>query len=140
MEVFDDLISAIQEAVVQAHQTSENQHLRLMDRFFEQDSGQPQTLKLILPYIDPAKNEVKYREVEIPKICLVPFNSIRIKDIEVSAEVELQDIKPARGLKRISARLGGRKANKAKVKVRVEGGDPPEALMKLNDTLVKILP
>ena len=28
MEVFDDLISAIQEAVVRAHETSEQQHVR----------------------------------------------------------------------------------------------------------------
>ena len=32
------------------------------------------------------------------------------------------------------------KLNNAKIKIRVEGGDPPEALLKLNDTLVKVLP
>ena len=144
MEVFDDLISAIQEAVVRAHETSEDQHVRMMDRFFDNETGEPEMLTINLPYMDPAQGEIQYREVKVPKVCLVPFNSIKIKDIEVTAEVEFQNIKSDNGQSKISARLRGggfgRKANKAKIKIRVEGGDPPEALLKLNDTLVKILP
>ena len=144
MEVFDDLISAIQEAVVRAHETSEAQHVRMMNRFFDKETGEPEMLTLNLPYIDPVESEVSYQEVKIPTICLVPFNSVKIKDIEVSAEVEFQNVKSEGGGNRISAKLRGggfgRKANKAKIKIRVEGGDPPEALLKLNDTLVKVLP
>ena len=144
MEVFDDLISAIQEAVVRAHETSESQHVRMMSRFFDEDTGEPTMLDISLPHIDPEQGEIQYKEVKVPKVCLVPFNSIKIKDIEVSAEVEFQNIKSDNGESKISARLRGggfgRKANRAKIKIRVEGGDPPEALLKLNDTLVKILP
>ena len=72
------------------------------------------------------------------------LTDIKIKDIEVSAEVEFQNVKSDGGGRKLSARLCGggfgRKANRAKIKVTVEGGDPPEALLKLNDTLVKILP
>ena len=144
MEVFDDLITAIQEAVVRAHETSEAQHVRMMNRFFDQETGEPEILTLNLPYIDPSKTEIQYQEVKVPTICLVPFNSVKIKDIEVSAEVEFQNVKSEVDGKKISAKLRGggfgRKANKAKIKIRVEGGDPPEALLKLNDTLVKVLP
>lgn len=144
MEVFDDLISAIQEAVVRAHQSSEQQHLRLIDRFVDPDSGQPQVVTLNLPYLDPHQDQVQYKAVQVPKICLVPFNSIRIKDIQVTAEVEFQNVKSESGQPKLTARLRGglfgRKANKAKVKIKLEGGQAPEALLKLNDTLVKVLP
>tara|TARA_Y100001951_G_C11204617_1_gene219197 strand:- start:271 stop:705 length:435 start_codon:yes stop_codon:yes gene_type:complete len=144
MEVFDDLISAIQEAVIRAHESSEQQHVRMMSRFFNEETGEPETVKVNLPYLDPHETEVQYKEVHVPTLCLVPFNSIKIKDIEVSAEVEFQNVKSDGGGRKLSARLRGggfgRKANRAKIKVTVEGGDPPEALLKLNDTLVKILP
>ena len=144
MEVFDDLISAIQEAVVRAHETSEAQHVRMMDRFFDDETGEPEILTLNLPYVDPSETDVQYKEVKVPTLCLVPFNSVKIKDIEVEAEVEFQNVKSEDGDKKISARLRGggfgRKANKAKIKIRVEGGDPPEALLMLNDTVVKVLP
>ena len=144
MEVFDDLISAIQEAVIRAHESSEQQHVRMMSRFFNEETGEPEIVKVNLPHLDPNETEIQYKEVEIPTLCLVPFNSIKIKDIEVSAEVEFQNVKSDGGGRKLSARLCGggfgRKANRAKIKVTVEGGDPPEALLKLNDTLVKILP
>ena len=116
----------------------------MMDRFFDDETGEPVMLTIKLPHIDPAQGEIQYKEVKVPKVCLVPFNSIKIKDIEVTAEVEFQNIQSDNGQNKISAKLRGggfgRKANKAKIKIRVEGGDPPEALLKLNDTLVKILP
>ena len=87
MEVFDDLISAIQEAVIRAHETSEQQHVRMMSRFFNEETGEPEMLTLKLPFLDPHEPEIQYKEVKIPTLCLVPFNSIKIKDIEVSAEV-----------------------------------------------------
>ena len=80
MEVFDDLISAIQEAVVRAHETSESQHVRMMSRFFDEDTGEPTMLDISLPHIDPEQGEIQYKEVKVPKVCLVPFNSIKIKD------------------------------------------------------------
>ena len=144
MEVFDDLISAIQEAVVRAHESSEEQHVRMMNRFFNEETGEPETLELKLPFIDPGNEDIQYKEVKVPTLCLVPFNSIKIKDIEVSAEVEFQNIKSDSGGNKISARLRGggfgKKSHRAKIKITVEGGDPPEALLKLNDTMVKILP
>ena len=144
MEVFDDLISAIQEAVIRAHESSEEQHIRMMGRFFDSETGEPEIMSINLPYIDPSQEDVQYKEVKVPKICLVPFNSIKIRDIEVTAEVEFQNVKSDNGERKISAKLRGggfgRKANKAKIKIRVQGGDPPEALLKLNDTLVKVLP
>jgi hypothetical protein len=91
MEVFDDLISAIQEAVISAHETSEEQHVRMMDRFFDDETGEPVMLTINLPHIDPAQGEIQYQEVKVPKVCLVPFNSIKIKDIEVTAEVDLHN-------------------------------------------------
>ena len=144
MEVFDDLISAIQEAVVRAHETSEQQHVRMMGRFFDDETGEPEMLTLNLPFLDPKETDIQYKEVKVPTLCLVPFNSIKIKDIEVTAEVEFQNVKVDVGGNKISAKLRGggfgRKGNRAKIKITVEGGDPPEALLKLNDTIVKILP
>ena len=144
MEVFDDLISAIQEAVIRAHETSEQQHVRMMSRFFNSDTGEPETLTLNLPFLNPGDSEIQYKEVLVPTLCLVPFNSIKIKDIEVTAEVEFQGVKSENGKNKISAKLRGgcfgKKANRAKIKITVEGGDPPEALLKLNDTIVKVLP
>ena len=70
MEVFDDLISAIQEAVVRAHETSEAQHVRMMDRFFDDETGEPEILTLNLPYVDPSETDVQYKEVKVPTLCL----------------------------------------------------------------------
>lgn len=144
MEVFDDLISAIQEAVIRAHETSEQQHVNMMSRFFDEETGEPEMLTLNLPFITPQESEIQYKEVKVPTLCLVPFNSIKIKDIEVSAEVEFQNVKSDDNGSKISAKLRGggfgRKGNRAKIKIRVEGGEPPEALLKLNDTIVKVLP
>ena len=138
------MVSAIQEAVIRAHETSEQQHVRMMSRFFNSDTGEPETLTLNLPFLNPGDSDIQYKEVLVPTLCLVPFNSIKIKDIEVTAEVEFQNVKSDNGERKISAKLRGggfgRKANKAKIKIRVQGGDPPEALLKLNDTLVKVLP
>ena len=124
MEVFDDLISAIQEAVIRAHETSEQQHVRMMSRFFDSDTGEPKTLALSLPFLDPGNSEIQYKEV--------------------SAEVEFQGVKSVNGENKISAKLRGggfgKKANRAKIRITVEGVDPPEALLKLNDTIVKVLP
>ena len=144
MEVFDDLVSAIQEAVIREHETYEQQHVRKMSWFFNSDTGEPETLTLNLPFLNPGDSEIQYKEVLVPTLCLVPFNSIKIKDIEVTAEVEFQGIKSDNGENKISAKLRGgcfgKKANRAKIKITVEGGDPPEALLKLNDTIVKVLP
>ena len=144
MVVLDALVSAIQEAVIRAHETSEQQHVRMMSRFFNSDTGEPETLTLNLPFLNPGDSEIQYKEVLVPTLCLVPFNSIKIKDIEVTAEVEFQGIKSDNGENKISAKLRGgcfgKKANRAKIKITIEGGDPPEALLKLNDTIVKVLP
>ena len=144
MEVFDDLISAIQEAVIRAHETSEQQHVRMMKRFFNEETGEPEMLTLKIPFLHPNESDIQYKEVKVPTLCLVPFNSIKIKDIEVTAEVEFENVKSDGKGSKISAKLRGRglgrKGNRAKIKITVEGGEPPEALLKLNDTIVKILP
>ena len=143
MEVFDDLISAIQEAVVKAHETSEAQHVRMMNRYFDLNTKEPNTIDIKMPYLDPSKDDIQYKEVKVPEICLIPFNSIKIKKIEVEANVEFKELKSDKHKKSISTRLSGgigRKSNKAKIKISGEGNDPPEALLKLNDTLIKVLP
>ena len=72
---------------------------------------------------------------------MVLFNSIKIKGIEVTAEVEFQNVRSGGNGSKISAKLRGggfgRKGNRAKIKITVEGGDPPEALSKILDMLSK---
>ena len=188
----NELLSAIQYAVVEAQSVAEEQHARQIAEYFK-DDGSPVTIPLKLPNPHPKAGEMddggqevipSLVEVEIPKITLVPQNSIVLKELEVEMEVPIGNLDVAREdpeadelkkedrlsddewakqkMKRTLGRrkskramvdgikqslmvssggtfFGGRHKKTARVKIRFEGGEPPEVVARIEQTLVKLI-
>ena len=188
----NELLSAIQYAVVEAQSVAEEQHTRQIAEYFK-DDGSPVTIPLKLPNPNPRAGErddagrevvPAMVEVEIPKITLVPQNSIVLKELEVEMEVPIGNLdvasedpgtdEPEKGetlsdeewdkqkMKRTLGRrkskramvdgikqslmvsgggsfFGGRNKKTARVKIRFEGGEPPEVVARIEQTLVKLI-
>ncbi|MCG8471362.1 MAG: DUF2589 domain-containing protein [Desulfobacterales bacterium] len=188
----NELISAIQYAVVEAQEVAENQHTRQIAEYFTKE-GEPVTIPLKIPNPDPRAGEKDASgkevvpsmvEVDIPKITLVPQNSIVLKELEVEMEVPIgnlaiseadpaedelkksdelsneqwQEQKMERRLGRRSSKramvdrlkqslmvsgkgsfFGGNNKKSAKIRIRFEGGEPPEVVARIEQSLVKLV-
>lgn len=95
----NELLKALQFAIVEAQEIAENQHARQIAEYFKED-GTPVTIPLKLPNPHPNAGETnaagesipQYVTVDVPKITLVPQNSIVIKELEMQLEVPLGDL------------------------------------------------
>lgn len=89
----DDLISAVQSAVIKAQQLAEDHHIDLVGRFFDLDeaSGQyrAKTQKIWVPSMHPGDPTDKYVEISVPLISLANLGSIRIKELTVEFDAKL---------------------------------------------------
>lgn len=164
---FDELMDALQSAVVKAHSLTQNQHILAMKDYFDEE-GRPYMVKLRLPQKEAAENdEVQYREVEVPAFSLVPQLSLKMHRIKMDFDVKMVDLEkesPAADTgkaadisdshsgrsfhlrRRASQRLltnifaGTNDANKVHVEMEFFGSEPPEGVMRVNDMLIRLLP
>lgn len=161
---FDDLVEAIAGAVINARELLEAQHLDTMSRYFSDTDGdgkleaRTQTVKLPNTKTDSQDDFV---EVQIPLFALVPLNSLKLKEVEVELEAYLSsledsetDMAPGSDTldqgkkvkrKKINMELSGggyvgSKKNNVKIKVTMEGSDPPEGLVRVNGHVLKQIP
>ena len=134
-QYFENLLGAMQESILKAHSMIENQHLNVMKRYFD-ESQKPLTFDIQYPRINPDTGELEYVLVQVPKIALVPMNSLKLKEMKLKFKVKLSSCLLANILSSNKTDTD----NFVDVELLFESNDPPEAVMKINDQMVKILP
>ncbi|MGN0406840.1 MAG: DUF2589 domain-containing protein [Bacteroides sp.] len=84
---FNALVAAIQNAFLSVNQMAENQHLDMLSAYFEHD-GTPVCIDIKCPFFND-KGETEYKNVSIPKLCLIPMSSLCLDEINVDFKVKL---------------------------------------------------
>lgn len=143
---FEDLIEAIANAILHAQRVSEQQHLEMLDSFFDLDKATGQlrakTVEVHVPALEHGNED--HDPIQVPLVSLVPLNSLKVSEITVEFEAQVAGMK--RGRRRaadshIHFTLGGggdlNKNNNVKVTVKVTGADAPEGVVRLNDRILK---
>ena len=145
----DHLFKGLQDSIAQANSLSENQHIEALKKFFEKD-GQPKCMDVKIP-----DGNGKEQKVKIPLVTLSPQNSMKIKELEMEFKIKLTSFGKRK------SRIGGgifknedagaidcdfgssilpRRNQYANVKIKFEGTDPPEGVVRLNNNLIKQIP
>jgi len=133
------LIQALQNAVVKAQGLLRNQHLDVLNDYID-DDGNPEVVKMKLPVPDQGG----YREVEVPKLALVPPTGLKIDKLKMEFDVEIGGMDEAdddHGHEmsiRMSRGLFSR-STKAKCQITFTGDEAPEGLLKIQDELQKFM-
>ena len=95
----DDLIEAVQTAVIKAQQLAEDHHVDLVGRFFEQDAATGQmrarTQEIWLPSMHPDHDEGAFVKVAVPLMTLANLGAIRIKELKVEFDAKLGSLDTA---------------------------------------------
>lgn len=151
---FNTIVEGIQSAVVTAQHLVENQHLdELTGKFFFNDNGVPISQEVRVPSMrEPGKYEV----IDVPLFSVVPHSSIRIKELKVKFKTRLASViegdDQGQGREkrtRLGCSLGGGSRwwpfggkkteadDTCEVEIVFSATDPPEALAKINDEMVK---
>tara|TARA_R100000781_G_scaffold114977_1_gene88220 strand:+ start:2656 stop:3117 length:462 start_codon:yes stop_codon:yes gene_type:complete len=140
----DHLTKGLYDAVVQAQNLAEKQHIEALDQYIDED-GNPKCLKI----------KIEDKDVNVPIATLVPHSSIKIKELTMDLKVKLNNFGKRKSrfvssifgkgnAGAISADLGASilpiKNNYANLKITFEGTDPPEGLVRLNNNLIKQIP
>ena len=134
----DKLVESIYNSVVYAQRKVETEHLsRLMSTYFD-DAGNPITFKVNLP-----DNNGEVKESAIPLLTLAPNSHLSISELEMQLKVDLGQFSDDNNVNnnKLSAKIGaGKRANLARIKIKMSSASSPEGLARINDQLVKILP
>ena len=162
---FDDLVEAITGAVIHARELLEAQHLDTINRYFKDSNGDgklealTQTVQIPNAHTDKKDD---FLEVEIPIFSLVPLNSLKLKEVEIEFDAYLssleEDDMPSAALKSLTedkktvtkrkqmhmemsgnGYLGSKK-NNAKIRITMQGTEPPEGLIRINNHVLKQIP
>lgn len=148
IESLDNLLRALHNAVIKAQELTEQQHLRQLDRYFD-EKGVPRHRTIVVPDPSP-ETESETRDVEVPLLALVPPGAVKISEFEIGFTVRLlgftaDEKKRKRGFQAVpgdpethsgpirvdmQADAGDGGAT-AEVHVRFEGADPPEAFHRI---------
>ncbi len=94
----DNMLKAMHNSVIEAQKLTEQQHIRMLKRYFYLDEnkegnvtdnlGKPRTIPLKLPYVNK-ENQIQYSEVDIPIISITPPTSVKIKKMKISFEAQI---------------------------------------------------
>ena len=95
-ESLNDLINAIQHAVIEAQEMAEDHHIDLVSRFFKEDPATGQTRALTqdvwVPDLRPNAEEGGMIKIAVPLISLASLGAIRIKELRVEFEARLSSL------------------------------------------------
>jgi hypothetical protein len=141
--IFDDLLGAIQSAIIQAQSTSQHQCLALLKEYFD-ESNKPIMIEMKVPSFSPSSID-GYETILVPKLSLVPLSSLRLKELGVKFKVQFSELMKGGEQRKghtLSAMLPfGKSENQmADVEIKFEGTEPPEGVLKINQHLIKFLP
>lgn len=137
MHRFDELLLALQTAVAESQNQLTRQHLALLENFFVKkgDTWEAQMVSIVVP---PSS-----QPVQVPLISLIPLSSLKIKEVAFDFTVDLARLEnglcgaPKDLLVDIHPPVG---AAPVRVTISLQGSDPPEGLMRLNDRIVRAIP
>lgn len=151
---FDELVAAIQKSFLQCSRLAERQHIEMLSGFFDSEN-KPVSIPLSMPQFDDSGN-ITYKDVSIPKLCLVPISSLKLDGIKVDFKVKLTGevvLKEKVGEnaengtdKRGRSYLGylpggGFKRNPedfANITLQFTSQDPPEGILRIQDELIRL--
>ena len=140
----DHLTKGLYDAVVQAQSLAENQHIEALSKYVNED-GTPKCLEMV----------IEGKKVDIPLATLAPQSSIKIKELKMSLKVRLNKFGKRKSrlgggifckedAGAIGADLGASilptRNNYANLEITLEGADPPEGVVRLNNNLIKQIP
>lgn len=143
------LVEAFQQAVDRAQEQLQAYQLRMLQTYFDEDN-RPLYVRLRLPRLaENGKGEngngIEHLEVEVPRLSLVKMGTVLLDELEIDFPLRLQEL--INGAEEKASELmvefpGSiqEKEKCAHVRIRFKNGEPPEAVMKLNDTLLSIIP
>lgn len=151
---FNTIIEGLHSTVTTAQHMCENQHLdEMTGKFFFHDDGSPVMQTIRVPSLT---KQGGHDDIEVPLFAVVPHSSIRIKELKfrfktrLASVIEADEKGSGRECRtRLATSLGGGskwwpfggKKQEADdicdVEITFSATDPPEALAKVNDELVK---
>ena len=147
----DELLGGLLDAVVSAQRLVEKQHIDMVDLYFDDDTGQPLTMEMKIPSSHPDKD---FENISVPLFTLAPLSSIKIKELEMDFKVKLceqmdtiSELSKSMKHEDESSNVGGvgidmnsvNPDTMANIKIKFEGCDAPEGVMRINDQLVKTI-
>ena len=147
----DELLGGLHDAVVSAQRLVEKQHIDMVDLYFDDETGQPLTMEMKIPSAHPDKD---FEHISVPLFTLAPLSSIKIKELEMDFKVKLSEqmdtiseLTKSMRSEDEDIKAGGISIDMnnvnpdtmANIKIKFEGTDPPEGVMRINDQLVKTI-
>jgi len=159
---FDKMLQAIHNAVLQADNMIQQQHMRQLTHYFNED-GTPICRTIKVPNVNyfiegEDKNIDEWIDVKVPLITLLPISSIKMKEMSMEFKVKLKgfgelsanglDIKELKtredsSLKSLQMDITSASFGKhplADVKIIFEGTEPPEASLRISENYYKMIP
>lgn len=149
---FDELVAAIQKSFLQCSRLAERQHIEMLSSFFDSEN-KPVSIQLSMPQFDD-NGKIIYKDVSIPKLCLVPISSLKLDGIKVDFKVRLTGEVPLgeetgedTGTEKKERSFlgyfpgGGLKRNPedlANITLQFASQDPPEGIMRIQDELIRV--
>ncbi len=149
---FDELVAAIQKSFLQCSRLAERQHIEMLSGFFDSEN-KPVSILLSMPQFDD-DGKITYKDVSIPKLCLVPISSLKLDGIKVDFKVRLTGEVPLEekagedtGMDKKERSFlgylpgGGLKRNPedfANITLQFTSQDPPEGIMRIQDELIRV--
>lgn len=164
-ENFDTLLQAIQSSFMKVNQLSREQHVELLGQYFDSEN-KPICFKMQFP-TRGENGEVVYSDVEIPKICIVPVTSLKLQEVTVDFKVKLTGkvslkhmeseeamagLGDLKGIKKKKGSAGegyvgyiphaSKRENTgfADIHLKFKADEPPEGIMRIRDSMVRIMP
>jgi hypothetical protein len=147
--IFDDLLGAIQNSIIRAQSLTQHQYLNLLKEYFDQDN-KPIMIEMKIPSYNTqsqnpqSSNSDGFETVFVPKICLVPLSSLRLKELDIKFKVQFSELikggEPKENSLFAKLPFGKTENHIADVEITFEGTEPPEGVLRINQHLIKFLP
>lgn len=134
------LVEALQQSVNRAQEQMQAYQLRMLQEYFDEEN-RPLYVHLRLPRLSADGKGLEYLEVDVPRLSLVKMGTVCLDELEIDFPLRIQEIVKDDG--QLLVEFPGSIQNSeecAHVHVRFKSGEPPEAVMKLNDKFLSIIP
>jgi hypothetical protein len=159
----DDLLRAVHNSVLKAQQLTEQQHMRQIRKYFDEDNIAI-CKRIWVPSNLPDAPDDEYMPLDVPLMSLLPPTAIKIKNLKINFKVALKGLMKGYEIDKSQKRLGfekdeievqkapleidlggigggffGAKTKPILADITIEftGDEPSEAFMRINDHLIK---
>lgn len=162
----DRLLYSIQDAVNNSNESVRQQYFKDLNEYFD-DKGKPVMIDMDMPYVSDQGTE--FQKFQIPKLSLIPLTTMKVKEVDIDFKVALSELplqsqeedtiqesdtkhgSPqektvySQKQKKPDLQVNFNPTSKntddlAHIHIRMEGSEPPEGVIKINDHFMKYLP